>query len=179
MIVPNSEVSMSKKALIASAILIIIVLMNVIFVEVVEVVVVDKNERFGEVVYRTRRIEGLDTIDVHWIHSVSRRPILERYRINEDYTIDIEEMYFDAFSANLPNDPDADTIWEITDDYIRVYNYDITFDAIPVVIGAVRANHSMAYNGKEVFLKDVYKPGGFVNIRVRRISLIEAIFERR
>ena len=151
---------------------IILLILMMIKIDVFEVFVVDKGVNENKVVLQTVKNEE-DCFDVKWTHSVSLRPVIETYRVNDDYTISIDQMIFDSFSANLPASPDYDTIWEFHDEYIRVYNYDVTFDAVPVVIGEVVANHSFIYNGKEIFLKDVYKPGGYVNIRVVNKSVLK------
>ncbi len=114
---------------------------------------------------------------VHWIHSVSLRPVIETYKIEKNNQISIHEMIFDSFSANLPAQPEYNTKWEYFDDHIRVTNYDVIFDAVPVVIGKVVADHTLYFKDKIVPLKDLYKPGGYVKIRVVRMSLIEYLLK--
>lgn len=144
--------------------------------DVIQVFVADKGDRFNEVVLQAKATKG-DLFDVYWTHSVSRRPVIETYKIEDDYMISIEQMIFDTFSANLPASPDYDTKWEYTDDYIRVYNYDVEFDAVPVVIGKVRADHILIYNDLNVHLKDIYKPGGYVKIRVVNKTYLSYLIE--
>lgn len=144
--------------------------------DVMEVFVADKGDRFNEVVLQNKAVRG-EMFDVYWTHSVSRRPVIETYKIEDDYMISIEQMIFDTFSANLPASPDYDTKWEYTDDYIRVYNYDVEFDAVPVVIGKVRADHILIYKDLNVHLKDVYKPGGYVKIRVVNKTYLSYLIE--
>ncbi|MGB3367471.1 MAG: DUF1850 domain-containing protein [Acidaminobacteraceae bacterium] len=157
-------------------IIIAIVTLSTYKLDVMEVFVFDKGERFNEIVLQSKANIG-DTFDVYWTHSVSRRPVIETYKIEDDYMISIEQMIFDTFSANLPASPDYDTKWEYTKDYIRVYNYDVEFDAVPVVIGKVRADHILIYKDLNVHLKDVYKPGGYVKIRVVNKSYLSYLIE--
>ena len=145
-------------------------------IKVLQVYIFDQGERFNEVIYQTvTHIE--DDVTVKWIHSVSRRPITETYTINNEMKFDIKEMRFDTYSANLPSEPENDTIWEFNDNYIRVYNYDVEFNEIPIVIGKVIANHILQYKNKEVVLKNLYKPGGYVKVRVVKKSLISYLKE--
>lgn len=168
-IVSNSK---SKLSLVLFGIIIIYLVLSFIKIDVFEVFIVDKGIDENKVILQVNKNEQ-DYFDVKWTHSVSLRPVIETYKVNDDYTISIEQMIFDSFSANLPASPDYDTIWEFHDEYIRVYNYDVTFDAVPVVIGKVVANHSFIYNEEETFLKDIYKPGGYVNIRVVNKSILK------
>jgi hypothetical protein len=145
-------------------------------IKVLQVYVFDQGERFGEVIYQTATKVD-DELTVKWTHSVSRRPIYETYTINKQLKFDIKEMRFDTYSANLPSKPENDTKWEFHDDYIRVYNYDVEFNEIPVVIGKVIANHILQYKNKEIILKDEYKPGGYVKIRIVKESLVSYLKE--
>ncbi len=77
----------------------------------------------------------------------------------------------------MPAQPEYNTKWEYFDDHIRVTNYDVIFDAVPVVIGKVVADHTLYFKDKIVPLKDLYKPGGYVKIRVVRMSLIEYLLK--
>jgi len=155
---------------------IITVTLSTYKLDVMEVFIADKGERFNEVVLQNKATIG-ETFDVYWTHSVSRRPVIETYKIEDDYMISIEQMIFDTFSANLPASPDYDTKWEYTKDYIRVYNYDVEFDAVPVVIGKVRADHILIYKDLNVHLKEVYKPGGYVKIGVVNKSYLSYLIE--
>lgn len=154
-----------------TVILITLVVLSSIKIDVFEIFIVDKGINENRVVFQAIRSEQ-NYFDVKWTHSVSLRPVIETYRVNDDYTISLIQMIFDSFGANLPSSPEHGTIWEFNDEYIRVYNYDVAFDAVPVVIGKAVANHSFIYNGNEIFLKDIYKPGGYVNIRVVNKSVL-------
>lgn len=166
-----------RKALVSGCILIIVVILLMIPTTVLEVFIADKGDDYNKVIYTVRANEN-DTFSVYWTHSVSLRPVIETFKIKEDYNISVEEMIFDTFSANLPASPDYNTKWEYHDDYIRVYNYDLEFDALPVVIGKVHANHKLIYNDKTIVLKDLYKPGGFVKIRARKLNNLHYMWRR-
>ncbi len=160
-------------------ILLLLIILTVLFffpVKILQVYIFDKGDRFNEVIYQVP-VHVNDDVSVLWTHSVSRRPIVETYTVNDQLKFDIKEMRFDTYSANLPSKPECGTKWEFHDDYIRVYNYDVEFDEIPIVIGKVVANHILQYNDKEVVLKDIYKPGGYVKVRVVKESLISYLKE--
>ncbi|PAB59178.1 DUF1850 domain-containing protein [Anaeromicrobium sediminis] len=139
---------------------------------VLEVFVADKGVDNGKILLRIPVKTGR-TFEVNWIHSVSKRPVIEKYEIQNNLKIAISEMKFDTFSANLPARPDYDTKWEYKDNYIRVYNYNMEFDEVPVVIGEVIADHIICIKNNVVYLRQLYRPGGFVKIRVKKMNLIK------
>lgn len=150
-------------------ILVVIMILSILPVCVLQVVDADSPERL--VLYQILVKPG-DRFSIKWTHSVSKRPVIETYEITRDLKISTYEMIFDSFSANLPSYPEYNQKWEITKDYIRVYNYDRVFEELPVVIGKVIAFHKLIYKDKVVSLKDVDEPGGFVKIRVKKMPLI-------
>lgn len=153
---------------------IVIIVMSIFKVSVLQVVVADKGDNENKVLMSTLVDEG-ETFEVNWIHSVSKRPVIEKYKILETDKITIDEMKFDTFSANLPARPDYDTKWEYKKDHIRVYNYDVEFDEVPVVIGQVVADHILCIKNKVVYLRQLYRPGGFVHIKVKKMNFIKYI----
>ncbi|MDK2920441.1 MAG: hypothetical protein PWQ37_3174 [Candidatus Petromonas sp.] len=145
-------------------------------ITLLQVYIADKGPNFNKILIQLPAKTG-EKFDVRWIHSVSRRPVIETYKIEKDLRISIFEMKFDTFSANLPASPDYNTKWEYHKDYIRVYNYDVLFDAVPVVIGKVVADHTLYFRDKVIHLKDVYKPGGYVKIRVVKDILLNYLIK--
>lgn len=157
-------------------IIFIVIILSFYKITLLQVYVADKGSNLNRVLIQLP-VKPRDTFSVKWTHSVSLRPIIETYKIEKDLSISIYEMIFDSFSANLPSSPDYNTIWEYNDGYIRVYNYDVTFDSLPVVIGKVVANHTLYVKDSIIPLKDVYRPGGFVKIKAVKKSLIKYIIE--
>lgn len=145
-------------------------------IKVLQVYIFDQGDRFDEVIYQST-VEIDDEVTVKWTHSVSIRPVYETYTVNDDLKFDVKEMIFDTYSANLPAQPERQTKWEFREDSIRVYNYDLEFKEIPIVIGAVRANHILFFKNDKIILKDRYKPGGYVKVRVVKKSLLSYVLK--
>lgn len=162
----------TKMRIILASIVLLISIVTFYQINVLQVYIFDKGPNYNDVIFQDA-VGNEDLFSVHWIHSVSRRPVIETYKIENNNQISIHEMIFDSFSANLPARPEYNTKWEFFDDHIRVTNYDVIFDAVPVVIGKIVADHTLYFKDKIVPLKDLYKPGGYVKIRVVRMSLIE------
>ncbi|MFZ5968501.1 MAG: DUF1850 domain-containing protein [Bacillota bacterium] len=148
--------------------LILLFLLLAIFIPVHALVVEDGTDGAG-ILYQTM-IRPQDKFTVKWIHSVSKQPVIETYIVNEDLSIGIYEMIFNENGPNLPAGPENGTKWEIKDGYFRVYNYSLKFQKVPVRIGQVIADHTLIYKNIELPLKDISRPGGFVTLRVERMS---------
>lgn len=119
-----------------------------------------------------------DTFSIHWKHSVTKQPVIETYFIQEDLTIGIKEMYFNEHGPNLPAAPVDGTKWEIEDGMFRVFNYSVSFDKVPVRIGQEVADHTFYYAHHEIPLRELARPGGFVEIEATTISLLKYLIGR-
>lgn len=117
----------------------------------------------GQLVYYQKAKPG-ETFDILWIHSVTLQPVVETYQLEAPGRIPLIQMIFDDNGPNLPARPEFNQKWTIENGKFIVSNYDRIFERVPVTIGAVTANHTLLYNGKEVPLKDRYRPGGYVHI---------------
>ncbi len=118
-----------------------------------------------------------DTFDVVWTHSVTLQPVIETYRLDAPGKIPIVQMIFDDNGPNLPAHPEFNQKWTITGGKFIVTNYDRIFERVPVTIGAVISNHTLKYAGKEVQLKDKYRPGGYVHIGLVKNYLPEYLLK--
>ncbi|MEN1761197.1 DUF1850 domain-containing protein [Anoxynatronum sibiricum] len=122
-------------------------------------------------------IEKGETFTIIWTHSVTRQPVTEVYRLNDDLTIGIEEMLFNEHGPNLPSGPEGSTLWEIKNGMFRVYNYDMVFEALPVRIGQMVADHTLVIRHKTIPLQELSRPGGFITIHPRQTNALQYLFE--
>jgi hypothetical protein len=118
-----------------------------------------------------------DHFDVWWIHSVTKQPVVETYRLEALGRIPIVKMTFDEFGPNLPAHPEFNQYWVIENGKFNVLGYDIVFDRVPVTIGAVVSDHTLIYNRRSTRLKDVYRPGGYVHIGLAKKPLSQFFIE--
>ncbi len=136
----------------------------------------DSQERVYPVLYQ-RAVHGETEVVLKWKHSVTKQYVTERFSINRNNGFDVVEMIFNEHGPNLPNGPESGTKWEVKDGYFRVYNYDLTFDQLPVRIGQVIARHIIIFRGKEILLNELDEPGGYVIIQVQDVTLFEFMKE--
>ncbi|WP_283408806.1 DUF1850 domain-containing protein [Anoxynatronum buryatiense] len=122
-------------------------------------------------------IEKGETFTIIWTHSVTRQPVTEVYRLNDDLTIGIEEMLFNEHGPNLPSGPEGSTLWEIKNGMFRVYNYDMVFEALPVRIGQMVADHTLVIRHKTIPLQELSRPGGFITIHPQQTNALQYLFE--
>lgn len=114
-----------------------------------------------------------NTFDVRWKHSVTLQPVIETYKLEGYDKISLIQMVFDDNGPNLPAQPWEEQQWTIQDGKFIVTNYNKYFTKVPVTIGAIIADHTLIYNGKETSLRDVYRPGGFVYISVTKNNVYQ------
>lgn len=129
-----------------------------------------------QLVYQQQAKLG-ETFDVLWTHSVTLQPVIETYRLEKPGKIPLVQMIFDDNGPNLPARPEFNQKWTISGGKFIVTNYDLVFKRVPVVIGAIIANHTLCYDGKKTQLKDVYRPGGYVHIGLTRDFLPKYILK--
>ena len=77
------------------------------------------NNESGEVLYR-RHIRLNDEFRINYLHSVTKTPVTETYRIMPDKRLLLMEMVYQSYGAGLPTDTDSD--YEILEDAFRLYN---------------------------------------------------------
>lgn len=129
-----------------------------------------------ELVYQQQAEIG-DHFDVLWIHSVTLQPVVETYHLKSPGKISMVKMVFDEFGPNLPARPEKNQYWIIENGEFTVMGYELEFDRVPVTIGAVIADHALIYNEQTTYLKDVYRPGGYVHIGLSKKTFGQFLIE--
>ncbi|NLT94606.1 MAG: DUF1850 domain-containing protein [Clostridia bacterium] len=129
-----------------------------------------------ELIYQQPAKVG-DCFDIQWTHSVTLRPVIETYQLEAPGKISMVKMEFDEFGPNLPAHPEFNQYWIIADGKYTVMGYDLVFERVPVTIGAVVADHTLVYNGIKTPLKNVYRPGGYVQIGFTNKKMAKFLIE--
>ncbi|OEF97543.1 hypothetical protein BHF68_04880 [Desulfuribacillus alkaliarsenatis] len=118
-----------------------------------------------------RNIEVEETFTLEYIHSVTNRRVFEEYRVYNEQQIEIYEMRFDEFGANLPVGPEqVDGFWTefiVSDEYYIVRYQNRLFDRIPLQVGIVVADHTIVFaDGERLRLRDIITDRSFIEILV-------------
>ncbi len=77
------------------------------------------NNESGEVLYR-HSIHLSDEFEINYLHSVTKTPVTETYRIMPDKRLLLTEMVYQSYGAGLPTNIDSD--YEMLEDAFRLYN---------------------------------------------------------
>ncbi len=130
--------------------------------------VVDRST--GEVVYE-RQVEVGEEFRLAHRHSVTRRMVYETFSVLDADTVAVEELWFDAFGANLPAGPE-----EVEGEQTRFVSedgaYRVIHDSRPLGVLAVRAgspevNHVIRFeDGEELRLLDAARAGAHIDVVV-------------
>lgn len=86
-------------------------------------------------------------VKLTWTHTVSRRPVSERYMVAADGRIHLQEMVFDHFGPNLPAAPEEGTSWQFTGDKVVVTGYQVALDQL--LLGVAPFGHQLKVGGLE------------------------------
>jgi hypothetical protein len=72
---------------------------------------------------------------LQWTHTVTRRPIIETYRVQPDRQLALVQMIFDQYGPNLPAGPEGGTTWRIERDRWVVTGYQVELAALGFGVG--------------------------------------------
>lgn len=109
---------------------------------------------------------------LEYTHSVTNRPVMEFYKVDNELQIALEEMRFDEIGANLPIGPEmidgTMTEFNVKDEYYQVIYHNRLFDSLPLQVGRIIANHALLFeSGERLFLQDILEEGSYIVITLR------------
>ncbi|MCF6094138.1 DUF1850 domain-containing protein [Microaerobacter geothermalis] len=113
-----------------------------------------------------------ESFKLNYIHSVTNQPVEEVFYVKDANTLAMKEMRYDSFGANLPVGPEKlaeETTSFISEEgYYRVVYENRVFDAIPLRVGQVIANHQLFFSdGSRLSFQDIVPGGTYVKMRVQ------------
>jgi hypothetical protein len=112
-----------------------------------------------------------DRLTLEHTHSVTRRPVIETFSVQDGPTIALEELWFDEPGPNLPSGPEriggTTTTFLHEDGAFRVLHHGHVIGAVPLLVGSASVDHVVSFeDGEQVRLLDVAAPGIPVEVRV-------------
>jgi hypothetical protein len=123
----------------------------------------------GEVVYDRELPIGSELVLEH-VHSVTGRPVQERFGVGDASTLTLEQLTFDEFGPNLPAGPDhVPEHASFHDDggTYRIEHHGLEIGVVPLMVGADRVDHRLQFeDGERLRLLDVVRSGSRVELRV-------------
>ncbi|SFR05687.1 DUF1850 domain-containing protein [Desulfoscipio geothermicus] len=125
----------------------------------------------GEVLFR-KPVKVGTVFTLEYVHSVTKQPVYEDYKIEDKRILSMVEMRYDSFGANLPVGPEKmaeeTTGFIVEDGYYKVLYENRKFAKVPLRVGQVVADHTLVFkDGSKLRLLDVAEGGAFVEFYVR------------
>jgi len=125
----------------------------------------------GNVVY-SKLIRVGDTFTLTYIHSVTKQPVYEVFKVEAKQILSLVEMRYDSFGANLPvgseHMSEETTSFTIQDGYYMIRYENRKFKLVPLMVGQVVADHTIVMNnGEALRLLDITSGGTYVDIYVK------------
>ncbi len=122
-----------------------------------------------EVVFERELPIGSD-LELEHVHSVTKRPVQERFSVGDDTTLLLEELIFDDFGPNLPAGPEAvgdHASWSKVDGVYHVDHHGQEIGSVPLMVGSASVDHRLHFHdGEQLRLLDVARSGSRVELRV-------------
>ncbi len=124
----------------------------------------------GEVLYERSVAQGAEVVLTH-THSVTRRPVVERFSVNPDLVLTLESMEFDEPGPNLPTGPERFgeqmTTFTTVDGVYRVDHHGYPIGSVTLRTGGAEVDHTLTIGDDEqVRLLELTRAGGPVELRV-------------
>lgn len=110
------------------------------------------------------------TFQIQYTHSIHLSDVLESYRLSEKQ-INLTELAYEDFAVGMPSNAEGDEVFEVIDGTYYLKNMNRSFPFIDLRIGQVRANHRLIYQNKTYTLSNDIKPGTWVRISLKKITL--------
>lgn len=122
-----------------------------------------------EVAFEREIAVGSD-LELAHVHSVTKRPVQERFSVGDDTTLLLEELSFDDFGPNLPAGPEAvgdHATWTKVDGVYHVDHHGQEIGTVPLMVGSASVDHRLTFHdGEQLRLLDVVDAGTRVELRV-------------
>lgn len=118
-----------------------------------------------------RQLEVGATFRLEHTHSVTRRPVVETFSVQDESTLAIEELWFDEPGPNLPagSEPSGEghTTFLREDGAFRVLHHGAAIGSLPLMVGGPSVDHTVVFaDGERLRLLDVVRRGERVELAV-------------
>ncbi|TLS36729.1 DUF1850 domain-containing protein [Pseudalkalibacillus caeni] len=161
---------LSKKNFVV--LLLLLVLVITLFVPIRSVVAVEFENTGKLVAYYPA--SSPQKFAIRYTHSVHKTPVLESYRLAKNNDIVQYELTYENFAIGMPSNAEEGERFVQRDGKYIIENMDRAFPFIDVRVGQVVANHTLIIEGKEVPFHTFTKPGSWVRLKAKKISLWQA-----
>ncbi|WP_181349288.1 DUF1850 domain-containing protein [Thalassobacillus sp. CUG 92003] len=110
-----------------------------------------------------------DHFQLKFTHSVHLSDVVEEYEMKRTQLYPIQLIYEDTAIGMPSNAAEGETFTERDGKYY-ITNLNGVHDKLSLVVGEVRADHTIIYKGQSYLLKEYVGAGSWVNIKPLRMS---------
>lgn len=119
-----------------------------------------------------REVRVGERLELTHTHSVTRRPVLEVFSVDEERTLTLEELVFDEPGPNLPTGPErfgsTETTFSHEDGVYRVRHHGFPIATVGLRVGREDVDHTLTFeDGSQVRLLELTRAGGPVELTTR------------
>lgn len=132
-----------------------------------------RDTKSQQLVWSSRIAEDA-TFGLRWTHSIHRSLVEEKYRIRDGQLI-LSEMSFHDYGIGMENEVAPGEKLVMQDGQFRILNMNRHFPALHLIIGQVRADHTLLFTGMEIPLDSIHTPGAAITIQVEKRSILSEI----
>jgi hypothetical protein len=135
-----------------------------------DVVLVLRDPDTGQELHR-RPVEVGERFELRHTHSVTRRPVVETFGVDDTPALTLEGMVFDHPGPNLPTGPerfgDRMTSFATVDGVYRVDHHGYPIGRVTIRVGNPTVDHALVFDDREVvrFLS-LTRAGGAIELEI-------------
>jgi hypothetical protein len=112
--------------------------------------------------------EGIQ-FKIEFIHSVNKSPVVEFFEIRGGAII-LTALEFTAFGAGMPTAPEAGQTMIVTEDGIRIENFERTISSLNYIVGHA-TYHVLHIGAESVPLNELAQPGTLLHITYQQLNI--------
>ncbi|MFD1735568.1 DUF1850 domain-containing protein [Bacillus salitolerans] len=116
-----------------------------------------------------------DRFEIQYTHSIHLSDVREYYQITRQGQIMQTKLIYEDYAIGMPSDALTGETFHIENGKIVISNMKRNYPAIDLRTGQVVANHQIIVHDKITSFSDFIKPGSWVKIKFRKISVIEMV----
>jgi hypothetical protein len=127
------------------------------------------NGRTKQLVF-AERIQTGQSFSIQFIHSIHRTPVQEKYHVDGNLNIVLDELIYESYGVGNPSGPEAGQTFREENGKFIIGNMKRVLPYFDQAIGQIIANHQLELKGNWVPLSQYSPPGSWVRIQAKKVS---------
>ncbi len=114
------------------------------------------------------------SFQIKYTHSIHLSDVIETYTLTKKQII-LTELSYKDFAIGMPSNAEGDEVFEEKNGTYYIKNMNRAFPFIDLRLGQVRADHRIIYKDHTYTLSNFIKPGTWVRMSSKKMSLWELL----